>query len=1113
MQFRVFRTTDGPYGPDTQGGAASTWDLGEEQTAQVLDAARYWAEVIKVVPGQNPAIINVGTYGDHGASAGSPTSTEQPGSGTLVHAAITNSKMGDLINGAHGFINVGKMDWAPSPFIPSQLPLTPKVDITTVLIHEVAHALGVNAKTETYSVFDDYGNKLGEGIEFPSPMDAWSSHLRDENGKAAAADQYIWCKLCLTPPEDEDAFDARNDQAYFAGTYVNSVLAGAMPGIRVRTGMDLAPVNDEPVFSHSELKNSMMSHQNYRNYTTFMEAELAMLQDIGYTIDRRNFFGRSVYNDGLTLINDNPFFARNADGTDYVANTFNGATLGLGLHVYGSGNTIYQRADLLSDGAGGGGIRVDGAGNKVTILPGTRVFADGAYGRGVMFAYGKDHAFTQRGDVEALGENGIGVSFDFGHNSLGDDNEYRGSYFVELNEYNRQYIQDNFPDYYANAVGEVSGPLVRTFDLNGRVAGRYAAIYMSGSAYVGQINVMQGATITGDIISQYTEKDDNNVLRVTDLNFGLKADSEGHSTGRADPNFRLSYDSNIIGDNLSLQIVGGNTQLTGNHRLYDVAVARSAVLSGKGVYLIDPKQRFHNAGFVSPSIPGTAITIDGDYIQSESGSLQLAFNDRKVISSLVVDGHAQIGGTIVFAPAKGWYQNRFQITSDKWLTTASINGSFDTVATSLVSPTLTANAFSNGDNSYTVSLTRTSNAYAQYGIGVNSRNVGGALDRAADNAGPGPYELIAAFDFSPADGSVVRAALPQLSPEPYASAVGVLVNTSSVTRSAVTNRLQQASGGTPVASVLEMGFAPVTKNNAYSAISAAPALPAVSKDDLTRYTAWGTAFGNWSSQTADGNAARTKSTLGGFTTGIDAAVYDNWRLGVMAGYSRSTFNVADRGSSGASENYTIGIYNGAQWAASGGAIALRTGLFYTWHSVEMSRAIVFAGFNDNLTADYNAGTVQAFGEVGYMLNIAPRSTIEPYANLAYVEVKTDGFNESGHQGAALSVQSGSMDTKLSTLGLRASTSFELNGFASTTRVDFGWRHAFGSVFPTSTASFAAGSLPFTATGNAIGRDTAFIETGFDVQLNKSTSLGIAYQGQFGSRLTQNAVNANIRVTF
>ncbi len=1104
FELRLFYPGEGDY----DGEKPSSWAFDELTLDRIYSAAQYWADIIKVIPGNNPAIINIGTEEEENAFAYSPIATEVNGSGTLVSAGVNNGviDLEQLLNGAHGMISIGKMDWDwEQPFVPSQLIQTAQVDMSSTLIHEMAHALGISANVDAIQ-------QPGTLVEakFDEVINAWTSHLIDGNGNAAAANQTIICNYCVPADQGADTFDVRGNVAYFAGSHVSEVLNGAMLGIPLRIDSSLQPGFLDQPFSHIELRNSMMSHQQYSNYMSLMEAEFAALQDIGYTIDRRNLFGYSVYNDGVTLLNDNPFFARNSEGTGYIANTFNTATMGLGLHVYGSDNTVIQRADLLSAGAGGAGIRVDGIGNDLIILPGTRIYADGLNGLGVMFAYGRDHTLTQRGDVEALGENGIAVSFDFGHNSMGDDTEYRGSYFVTSQVAD---LENYFPDYYAAALAEVSGPLVSTFDLTGRVAGSRAAIYMSDNAYVGEINVMQGASITGDIVSNYREMDENNDLRLTQLRFGLEADDQGKATDNTDANFNISYADNITGDNLSLQFWGGSSTLTGNHDLYEVIVGQEATLAGGGQYRINDDRYFVNRGTLFSSLPGSAIFIDGNYEQSDSGRLQLAFNNQKHISNLIVTGGADLDGTLSFAPERGFYGNGFSITSDQWLQANTVNGAFTEVTTTLASPTLNATATDNGNASYIVSLSRDAHAYEQYAGSENAHNVGNVLDRLVVNPSPQLEPLIAALDFSATDGSTIRSALPQLSGEAYASANGVLINASGATRLSVTNRLSQAFGGTPVNPVSVLAFAPQQKSTQAAGAIDKVASETNSSEDLNRYAAWGTVFGSWASQSGDDNAARTKSTLGGFISGIDGSVYDNWRLGVMAGYSRSTFKTASLHSSGSNDNYTLGAYTGTEWAAAQGSIGLRTGLSYSWHNIELSRSVSFNGFSDNLSADYNAGTFQAFGELGYKYNLSQRSTLEPYANLAYVHVRTDGFTESDQNGAALAVQSGSMDTTLSMLGIRAATSFNLGNALTTVRADFGWRHAFGDVIPTSTASFAVGSNAFTSAGNSIGRDTAFIEAGLDFAMTPTTKLGVAYQGQFGSGYIQNGVNANFSVKF
>src|SRR5690606_33056483 len=132
-------------------------------------------------------------------------------------------------------------------------------------------------------------------------------------------------------------------------------------------------------------------------------------------------------------------------------------------------------------------------------------------------------------------------------------------------------------------------------------------------------------------------------------------------------------------------------------------------------------------------------------------------------------------------------------------------------------------------------------------------------------------------------------------------------------------------------------------------------------------------------------------------------------------------------------------------------------------------------------------------------------------NLAYVNVHTDGFTESGGP-AALTASPSSNDTSFTTLGLRAETALPLGDKMARLHGMLGWRHALGDVTPTSDLAFAGGSA-FRIAGVPIAEDTAVIEAGLDLALSPNAKLGLAYNGQIGDGASDHGLKARFGMTF
>jgi outer membrane autotransporter protein len=272
-------------------------------------------------------------------------------------------------------------------------------------------------------------------------------------------------------------------------------------------------------------------------------------------------------------------------------------------------------------------------------------------------------------------------------------------------------------------------------------------------------------------------------------------------------------------------------------------------------------------------------------------------------------------------------------------------------------------------------------------------------------------------------------------------------------------------------------------------------------------TAWGQTFGNWGRTKGDGNAAELGRATGGFFTGMDATFAGSsdglWRVGFAGGYQRTSVDVGDRNSSGSIDSYYVAAYGGSQR----GPLGVRVGTSYGWHDVSTSRSIAFPGFSDAARANYGANTAQVFGEIGYGLSYR-QFALEPFASLAYVNVRTDSFGETGG-GAALTGFGGSTDATFSTMGLRGAAPLPWRGLTGlTAKGSLGWRHGFGTVTPTAQLALTSGTSSFVVAGVPIARDAATVELGLGGQVARNATLGVAYTGQIANNADDHGVNAS-----
>ncbi len=494
----------------------------QPQREALFAAEKTWADVINTQAGAK-ASFSVLMFKENNAGAESWTVLDDSTKTkiTEVQAALYGKSIpkhdysnavifigdnGILANNAWDYDNTNK-------------PLSDAVDpnLRVIMQHEFAHALGMAASGEL-AIYEHEGAKYNCQL-YKDNLPVWSKFLKFDSvteeevaiNVNSGLTTIITPKAGIVPSGDADKIICLEEYVpYFVGDQTLKVLGGkdnvadALQAIKDNAGLknysviyendryegNYKTVNGLPIhphdvltcdLSHIELRNSFLSHQNYRNWLTPMEAELATFVDIGYDINLRDFFGKSYY-------------LNNIDET--VSTPYSSAqNFAVGVHIYGDNNSIIQSADTNLSGEATFGVRIDGVEDTFTLNK--SINTSGANSIGVGLTFGKNHTINleENSSIQATGQNNIALDFDFGYNMLSPYLSTKGSHtdFYVLRFLSDKELLDE----------EVDGALAKEVNIRGKLTGTRAAIYISENAHVENINIFNTAEINGDIISNW----------------------------------------------------------------------------------------------------------------------------------------------------------------------------------------------------------------------------------------------------------------------------------------------------------------------------------------------------------------------------------------------------------------------------------------------------------------------------------------------------------------------------------------------------------------------------------------------------------------------------------
>ena len=680
------------------------------------------------------------------------------------------------------------------------------------------------------------------------------------------------------------------------------------------------------------------------------------------------------------------------------------------------------------------------------------------------------------GDITTSGDNSTGI-YAYSDNDSGTDNLNSSAVFTIDVTGDITASGDNSQGIYAQSNGAIS------ITLHG---GTITSVQDAG------IEISGGATNTLTIKGPVTVRG-GKMIRLSDGTLQRFDDVVGGSGDETIDNWGTLTTPGTINliskDPDFVDVAGEQTNVFNNH-------TGATFNSGTAVVLgSDDEDLFSNAGDLSPgganAVQETTLTgnfqnyITNEQNIEEKGTFTVTIDntgsDRLTVTRTGTDpdtGTAELRGTV---RVRGAYRDSGRNEDGRYTILSATGGFTDTFEE--VMDTLFIDyglIYDSTNNNVDLSSERKQGVpFSEFAGTANQWAVANALDSLTPaNAAVGDVMAV-----TTPEGA--RAAYDARSGEVHASLKGMLMDAGQGTVADVKSRMAARSGD-PGAQASTAAFGTSSLADGQSGL-------------------WVTGTGASGETDATSGTARMETDRRGVVFGIDRALSEGWRLGVLGGYSRTDVTQRARLSSGSVDTWSVGLYGGAE----AGASRFSFGAVHSGHAVDTGRSVPSIGLSgiQNLSSSYDARSWQLFAEAGHEVQ-AGGMTLEPFAGVSSITLDTDGFSESGGD-TALAASSDTDSTMFATLGLRGAMQVDdtihFRGMA-------GWRHAFGDTDPSSTFTMS-GSPAFTVTGAPIAQDALDIELGIEAGLSDNAVLGLAYKGRYGGGGANHGVNAGLRVRF